>query len=36
VKSMKALGKSLMPEGLEGSLTEQSVADLLAFILASP
>ena len=32
VKSMKSLGQSLMPEGLENSFTDQSLADLLAFI----
>lgn len=32
VASMKALGQSLMPVGLEGILTEQDVADLLAYI----
>jgi putative heme-binding domain-containing protein len=32
VQTMKGLGQSLMPEGLEASLTEQDVADLLEFI----
>ena len=32
VQSMKALGKSLMPEGLEATIDEQAVADLLSFI----
>ena len=32
VKAMKSMGQSLMPEGLESVLTEQSLADLLAFI----
>jgi putative membrane-bound dehydrogenase-like protein len=33
VVSMKSLGQSLMPEGLEAVLSPQDVADLLAFIL---
>ncbi|MCP5540558.1 MAG: c-type cytochrome [Akkermansiaceae bacterium] len=32
VASMLGVGKSLMPEGLEATLTEQDVADLLAYI----
>lgn len=32
VTSMKSLGRSLMPEGLEATLTEQTLADLLAYI----
>lgn len=32
VASMKGIGKSLMPEGLEATLTVEEVADLLAFI----
>lgn len=34
VASMKGVGRSLMPEGLEAALTEQDVADLLAYIAA--
>ena len=34
VATMKATGKSLMPEGLEGVLNHQSLADLLAYINA--
>ena len=33
VATMKATGKSLMPEGLESALSLQNVADLLAFLL---
>lgn len=32
VAGMKGVGRSLMPEGLEAALTEQEVADLLAYI----
>ena len=35
VAAMKGLGRSLMPEGLEAALTEQDVADLLAYIAAA-
>jgi putative heme-binding domain-containing protein len=35
VAGMKGLGRSLMPEGLEAALTEQDVADLLAYIAAA-
>ncbi len=35
IEELRATGKSLMPEGLEDSLTEADVADLLAF-LAQP
>lgn len=34
VAGMKGLGRSLMPEGLEAALTEQDMADLLAYIAA--
>lgn len=34
VASMKGVGRSLMPEGLEAALNEQEVADLLAYIAA--
>ncbi|MGB0154710.1 MAG: PVC-type heme-binding CxxCH protein [Verrucomicrobiales bacterium] len=32
VESMKGLGQSLMPEGMEASLTVQEMADLLAYL----
>jgi hypothetical protein len=32
VRSIKASGKSLMPDGLESGLTRQELADLLAFL----
>ena len=32
VKSMSSGGKSLMPEGLEAGVSQQQMADLLAFI----
>ncbi|MCB1233168.1 MAG: c-type cytochrome, partial [Verrucomicrobiae bacterium] len=32
VAAMKGLGRSLMPEGIEAALTEQDVADLLAYL----
>lgn len=35
VAGMKGLGRSLMPEGIEAALTEQDVADLLAYIAAA-
>lgn len=35
VASMKALGLSLMPEGMESGLTPQNVADLLEYIAAA-
>ena len=34
VKSMKGLGQSLMPEGLETTLSVQEMADLLAYLAA--
>lgn len=34
VEEIKALGKSLMPEGLEKSISQQQMADLIAFIHA--
>ncbi len=36
IASMRGEGRSLMPEGLEGGMTAQDMADLLEFILASP
>ncbi len=35
VSSMKSLGRSIMPEGLEETLTPQNLADLLAYIAAA-
>jgi hypothetical protein len=35
IEELRGTGKSLMPEGLEGSLSEENVVDLLAF-LAQP
>jgi putative heme-binding domain-containing protein len=32
MKSFRSLGNSLMPEGLEGNLTHQQMADLLAYL----
>jgi putative membrane-bound dehydrogenase-like protein len=32
MKSFESLGTSMMPEGLEGSMTHQDMADLLAFL----
>ena len=32
IKSLTALGKSLMMEGLEGNMTVQDMADLLAYL----
>lgn len=34
VSSLKSLGVSLMPEGLEAALTQQDMADLIAFLKA--
>lgn len=36
VASMKGLGQSLMPEGLEATLTVDEMADLIAYILKTP
>jgi putative membrane-bound dehydrogenase-like protein len=36
VASMKGLGQSLMPEGLEATLTVEEMADLLAYITTPP
>lgn len=36
VVSMKGLGQSLMPEGLEASLTVEEMADLLTYLAAPP
>ena len=36
VASMKGLGQSLMPEGLEATLTVEEMADLLAYIATPP
>ena len=33
---MKGLGQSLMPEGLEATLTVDEMADLIAYILKTP
>jgi putative heme-binding domain-containing protein len=33
IVTMKSLGQSMMPEGLEASLSKQDIADLLAYIL---
>ena len=33
IASMKGLGQSLMPEGLEAILTVDEMADLIAYIL---
>lgn len=35
VEGMKGLGRSLMPEGIEAALSEQDVADLLAYLTAA-
>ena len=34
IRSLRALGQSLMPEGLEDGLSLQAIADLLEFVLA--
>ena len=36
VRGMKSHGASIMPEGLEAGLDHQAMADLVAFILATP
>lgn len=36
VASMKGLGQSLMPEGLEATVTVEEMADLLAYLLTPP
>ena len=36
IASMQSQGKSLMPEGLEEGLSQQDMADLLEFIVATP
>jgi putative heme-binding domain-containing protein len=36
IKSMRATGVSLMPEGLESGHTPQDIADLIAFLRTSP
>lgn len=36
VASMKGLGQSLMPEGIEAMVTIEEMADLLAYLLSSP
>jgi putative membrane-bound dehydrogenase-like protein len=36
IASMQSRGKSLMPEGLEEGLSQQDMADLLEFIVATP
>jgi putative heme-binding domain-containing protein len=36
VGSMKGLGQSLMPEGLEATVTVEEMADLLAYLLTPP
>jgi putative membrane-bound dehydrogenase-like protein len=36
IASLQSLGKSLMPEGLEEGLSQQGMADLLEFIVATP
>jgi hypothetical protein len=33
VEAVTGTGKSLMPEGLEGRITPQEMADLIAYIL---
>jgi hypothetical protein len=33
---MKGLGQSLMPEGLEATVTVEEMADLLAYLLTPP
>jgi putative heme-binding domain-containing protein len=32
IKEMKSLDRSLMPPGLEGAITKEQMADLLAFL----
>lgn len=36
IASMKGLGQSLMPEGLEATLTVEEMADLIAYVLRTP
>jgi putative heme-binding domain-containing protein len=36
VASMKGLGQSLMPEGLEATVTVEEMADLVAYLLTPP
>ena len=36
ISSLQSQGKSLMPEGLEEGLSQQDMADLLEFIIATP
>ncbi len=36
IDQLRSTGKSLMPEGLERDLTEQNLADLIAFIMSLP
>ena len=35
IQSMKPLGRSLMPEGLEGALKPQDLADLIGYLRAN-
>jgi putative heme-binding domain-containing protein len=34
IDEIRSLGNSLMPEGLEKKITQQELADLLAFLLS--